>query len=204
MIKINKKEIIAIIFLVIFLTLAFFTIRYYSDWVREATTEAGVWGMFLYVIITVLAVVVAPISTLPLVIIAASAWGHLMAAILSIIAWTLGAVIAFILARVFGRPLVAMLVNLERVRAIENKIPQKNFFWSVVFLRMVLPVDILSYGLGLFSNMKFLPYFTSTIIGVIPFAFIFSYSTKLPVFYQILIIAFAFAVAAWGFIKSQR
>ena len=202
--KISKKEIIAVIFLAIFLALAFFTTRYYSDLVREATDKTGIWGALLYVAITVLAVVVAPISTLPLVIVAVSAWGNFIAAVLSIIGWTLGAVIAFILARVFGRPLVARLVNLERVRAIENKIPQKNFFWSVVFLRMVLPVDILSYGLGLFSNMKFLPYLTSTIIGVIPFAFIFSYSTKLPVFYQILVISFAFVIAALGFIKSQR
>lgn len=202
--KINRKEVAAIVFLVIFFSAAFFATRYYTDLIGEVSAKTGIWGMVFYVAVTVLAVVLAPVSTLPLVIIAAAAWGNLTAALLSVVAWTLGAVIAFVLARIFGRPLVARLVNLERAREIEQRIPQKNFFWSVVFLRMVLPVDVLSYGLGLFSSMGFWPYLASTLIGVIPFAFIFSYSAELPVFYQALIIGLAFVIAAWGFIKSQK
>jgi len=37
-------------------------------------------------------------------------------------------------------------------------------------LRMVLPVDILSYALGLFSNISFIRYMLATIIGVTPFS----------------------------------
>ena len=50
---------------------------------------------------------------------------------------------------------------------------------------MVLPVDILSYALGLFTTIKTWKYILATFIGVIPFAFIFSYAGMVNIYYQI-------------------
>jgi len=74
---------------------------------------------------------------------------------------------------------------LEKISEIESKIPEKNLFWSIVFLRMVFPVDVLSYVLGLFSRVKFGTYFWASLIGIIPFAFVLSYVGTMPVYYQI-------------------
>jgi uncharacterized membrane protein YdjX (TVP38/TMEM64 family) len=40
---------------------------------------------------------------------------------------------------------------------------------------MVIPVDILSYVVGLLTNMSLWKYTLATIIGITPFSFIFSY-----------------------------
>ena len=53
--------------------------------------------------------------------------------------------------------------------------PKEDQFWTMVFLRMILPVDILSYALGIFSNVKFGPYVASTLLGKIPLIFLLSY-----------------------------
>jgi uncharacterized membrane protein YdjX (TVP38/TMEM64 family) len=143
--------------------------------VVEIITSTGFFGMIFYVFITAIAVVIAPISTFPLIPIASIVWGYVVAAILSIIGWTIGAQIAFIIARRFGKPLVQKFISLEKLESFEKRIPEKNLFWSIVVLRMTVPVDILSYALGLFSKISYSKYFWATIIGVTPFAFIFSY-----------------------------
>lgn len=198
----KHRDIIAVIALIIFFIVVIYVSRYYSSLIAEVTKETGALGMLIYVAVMTLAVVVAPVATLPLVVVAAAAWGNFTAAILSIVAWVIGAVISFLLARAFGRPLVAKFINMEKVERFEGKIPEKNLFWSVVFLRIILPVDVLSYALGLFSNISFSSYFSATIIGVIPFAFIFSYSGRLPFVYQVILGLFVLVVAGYGFFKT--
>jgi len=70
---------------------------------------------------------------------------------------------------------------------LEKKIPKENLFLGIIFLRMVIPVDILSYALGLFSKIKTRDYLLATIIGVSPFAFIFAYLGRMPFYYQIFV-----------------
>jgi len=66
-------------------------------------------------------------------------------------------------------------VSLERIATYEKKIPQNIEFIAIVFLRMVLPVDVLSYALGFFSTISFARYMAATVIGITPFAVIFAY-----------------------------
>ena len=81
---------------------------------------------------------------------------------------------------------------MKDIEKFERLIPEENIFWSIVFFRMAIPVDILSYLLGLFSHIKFRTYALATVIGVIPFAFVFAYAGTLQLRYQIL--AFLIAV----------
>lgn len=143
--------------------------------------------MVYYVIVTTLAVVVAPVSTLPLIPIASVAWGWFIAGVLSILGWVLGSQIAFFLARRYGKPLVQKIVSLEKLERFEKRFPEKNVFWTVVLLRMVVPVDVLSYAVGLFSEMKSVTYFLATMLGVIPFAFIFAYTGTLSIGTQLIV-----------------
>jgi len=143
--------------------------------------------MLYYVIITAVAVVVAPVSTLPLIPVASVAWGWFIAGVLSILGWVLGSQIVFLLARRYGKPLVQKMVSLERLERYEKRLPEKNIFWTVVLLRMVVPVDVLSYAVGLFSEMKSRTYFLATILGVIPFAFIFAYTGTLSIGTQLIV-----------------
>lgn len=153
--------------------------RHFNPALTELIKEDGGFGMLVYVLITIIAVVAAPISAFPLLPIATNLWGIRVATLLSVAGWTLGAMIAFLLARRFGAPLVSKLAPLEKWRRFEKHLPQRNLFWSVVYLRMILPVDVLSYLLGLFSTISWSHYFFATLLGVTPFAFIFSYAGTL-------------------------
>ena len=112
--------------------------------------------------------------------------------------------IAFWLAQRYGHPLVHKIINMDRIERIERLIPSGNIFWSVVFLRMALPVDILSYALGLFTEMRFLPYSIATIIGITPFAFAFAYLVVIPVTFQIIALALGVLIFYFGYLHVKR
>ena len=81
-------------------------------------------------------------------------------------------------------------------------------FMSVVLLRMVLPVDVLSYALGFFSDISLWRYTTATIIGIAPFAFIFAYagdaltSGKYIVFAALFLLVLLFSFIGFRYFKK--
>ncbi|MBI5004878.1 MAG: TVP38/TMEM64 family protein [Candidatus Lloydbacteria bacterium] len=182
----SLKEIgIAVLVIALFIG-ASAAVQEYADFFVNIPFALGMEGMIVYVAITIVAVVIAPVSTLPLLPVAVGLWGSLAAALLSVLGWTVGAVVAFFLARCFGRPVVHRFVDLHKVEQFEKALPEQHVFWSLVFLRMALPVDVLSYAVGLFTKIRFLTYFSSTLLGILPFAFIFSYAATLPPHYQLV------------------
>src|SRR3989344_5325913 len=141
--------------------------------------------MVAYVVIAVIATVAAPISAAPLIPIAAHAWGGVIKAILSILGWTVGSLVAFALGRRDGLPFAQKFISAHNLEKIHKHIPQERIFWSVVLLRIMIPVDLLSYALGIFGVLGWKKYTLATIIGITPFAFIFAYLGTLPVSYQL-------------------
>jgi len=164
----------------------------------------GFYGMFVYVFVTIIAVVFAPVSTMPLMPIASNLWGVISAAILSIIGWTIGAFIAFFIARKYGVKIVKKIIPIKKIDKYEKFIPQKNIFWSIVFLRLILPVDILSYALGLFGRIKTKTYMLATIIGITPFAFLWAYFGEIPYQYQIVVLIIVMIILFLGYMINQR
>ena len=69
----------------------------------------------------------------------------------------------------------------------EKKVPEENLFWTLVFLRMIIPIDGVSYLFGLFSKMSLKSYTIATIIGLIPFSFAVAYMGSMPIQYQIIL-----------------
>jgi uncharacterized membrane protein YdjX (TVP38/TMEM64 family) len=162
----------------------------------EEKLNLGIYGIIIYFLITILATVLGPISALPLLPVAVFLWGWKYAAALSVIGWTLGSTIAFIIARKYGINIVKKFVSLEKIREYESFIPQKDIFLGIILIRMVLPVDLLSYLLGIFSRVKLSTYVLATFIGLIPFAIILSYIGSKPLEYQII----SFIIGTVGFL----
>ena len=158
------------------------------------------FGMVFYIIILILETVIAPVSAVPLVPLASNLWGWFLTAILSIIGWTLGAMITFFIAREYGVPLIKKFISLEKIEKYEKMIPKGNIFWSIVFLRMAVPVDLLSYALGLFSRINFKTYTFATFLGVMPFAFAFAYLGTLPLTYQIVSFVIGMEIILIGYV----
>ncbi len=153
----------------------------------EGLIVDGWIGMIIYVLLNISAVVVAPVTVLPMIVIAVGMWGIGISVFLTVLGWTAGSIIAFLLARKFGIPIVEKLISLEEIHALEEKAKIGNSFWSVLVLRMVVPVDVLSYALGLFSRIGFWSYTFATVLGIIPFCFVFAYLGEVPYVYQVVL-----------------
>lgn len=137
--------------------------------------EGSVWGPLAFIGALIAAVVLAPVTVVPLIPLAGSVFGPFWAGVLSVIGWTLGAIAAYLLARYIGKPIVKYIVPLESIEKFEARLSGQATFWGLVALRIVVPVDVLSFAVGLFTRMPLYPYALATLIGVTPFSFIFSY-----------------------------
>jgi len=177
----------------------------YSNELTAVIGRDNVASMIAYVGIVVIAIVVAPINVGFLLPVAANVWGPFLAAVLSVVGWTIGAMIAFWLSRRWGQPLVQRFVPLDKIRKAEKFISPHHTFWSIVFLRMVLPVDVLSYAIGLFTTIPAWRYFLATVIGVIPFGFLTAYASTSTIASQLALAALAVIVILLGlkFLKQK-
>lgn len=160
-------------------------------------------GILVYVLFIQLAIVFAPLSAIPLVPVASAIFGPFTTGLINIFSWTLGSVIVFFICRKWGVELISRLISLDKIHKFESKIPEENEFWSVVFLRMVIPVDILSYALSLFSKINFRNYLLSTIIGITPFAILIGYLGIVPFIYQVFsLLVFGVVFLIWFIFKN--
>lgn len=176
----------------------------YQNELKQMFAATPLWGAMVYLCITIFAVVAAPIVATPFIPVASHIWGGFWAGILNITGWTAGAVIAFFIGRRWGTTLVKKFITAEKLEKTRKLIPQKNFFWSAVFLRIVLPVDILSYTLGIFTDIKFPLFFFATLLGVLPFGFLLSYAVKLPFMYQVVVLALGIFLALAALLKYKQ
>ena len=181
--KIKAVIPVAIIF-ALFIISAFYSQKYGEE-AKIFVERGGVFGMVAYIVIAVIATVAAPISAAPLIPIAANVWGVAITAALSILGWTIGSLIAFAIGRRYGLPLAQKFFSVRNLESMHKHIPKEKIFWSVVLLRIMIPVDLLSYALGVFGVLGWRRYTLATIIGITPFAFIFAYLGTLPISYQL-------------------
>ncbi len=159
--------------------IAIFLSAQYADVIASSIGDS-IWGMMLYMLLAIIATVVAPLSSIPLLPVAVQAWGPITAALLSIAGWTIGAMIAFFISRYFGHILEKRIPSIHKLKSMSARIPQKNAFWAILLLRISVPVDILSYAIGLFTTVPTPTYFFATLLGVVPFAFVLSFAGTFP------------------------
>ena len=200
MVKKESQDIIPIweilLIIALFVLFSYFANTYTKT--LRATFSESILSIVLYIVIFVLAVVIAPINSEPFIPVASQIWGWVLAGSLTLIGWTLGSVIAFLIARRYGASFLQKFIPLEKIQKFEQLIPQEHVFWSVVFLRMTIQVDLLSYVIGLFSKISVKQYFFATLIGLAPLAFLLAYLGELPLFYQLLAISMGLLLLLLG------
>ena len=197
------NAIIGIIIILVFFLLTSYLVQNNLEYIKTLIGNNPI-SVVVFVLILIIATVIAPINAVPLLPIASNVWGWVITGILSVIGWTIGALIAFSLARKYGVPLVKKFFSLKDIARFEKLIPEENIFWSIVFLRMAIPVDILSYVLGLFSHIKFRTYALATLIGIAPLAFLISYVGTLQIRYQILTFLVAVLIILIGYMIRKK
>ncbi|MEK6914051.1 MAG: VTT domain-containing protein [Nanoarchaeota archaeon] len=199
----KKEKINALVGLTV-LIISFITISYLiqinSDYINSLISKIKVRDFaIVFVILLVIGTVFVPISVLPIIPLATYSYGWIQTGMLILIGEFIGALISFGISRKYGLPLVSKLISLEEIQKYEKVLPEGNVFWVIVLIRIALPVDVLSYVLGLFEKIKFQTFAFATLLGLIPGAFALSYVGSLEPKYQVIAFIMAVLVILIGY-----
>lgn len=176
----KKKDTISLIlstfFVVILFALASAIAHHYAAPISIIINNHTTLGPLLFVGMAALAIIVPLWSNLFLLPFGVVAWGPNTTAVLCILGWWIGSLVSFYIARTYQHRLLARYPSLAKYEYIDSLVSKKYEFLTLIFLRMTVPVDVLSFALGLFSaRISWQQNAITTLIGIIPFAFIFSY-----------------------------
>ena len=200
---VSKKEYLSLAVVGAVLISAVLLVRTHSSSITTFIQRNPVEGVCLFLALNILDAVLAPGATLPLIPVAAHAWGHVWAALVTTAGWTTGSVVAFLIARRWGSPLVKKLTSMDRLRRMKRYIPE-DVFWTIAILRLVMPMDLMSYLLGLFTDISWGKYTAATALGVTPAAFLLAYLGKLPHAYEIIALGIGGIVVIAYVIVARR
>jgi len=117
----DKKRVssfIGIVLIIVFFIISSYFVQIYIDEI-SGVLDVGILGMIIYVLVTILAIVIAPISAVPLIPVASILWGVTISALLNIMGWTIGGYIAFILARKYGVPLIKKFIPIDKINSLD-------------------------------------------------------------------------------------
>ncbi len=136
-------------------------------------TAAGPLAPLVFIMVMALAVVVSPIPSLPLDILAGKVFGPLPGTLYAALGALLGAVMSFQIARVLGRDVLARFL-----KGHINFCPKcsDKLLTRVVFLARLVPFvsfDLVSYGAGL-TRMSLGKFAVASFLGMLPLTFLYT------------------------------
>lgn len=180
------NNIIKVIAVILIFVLVSILASFYENELINFAKNIGSFGIVFYVLTTAIAIIIPMWGNLFLIPVATIMWGPFITALLSILGWVIGSQTSFLLGRLFKNRIIKMFPGLTESNYVERLVSKKYTYTSLIFLRMTLPVDILSYSLGIFvSRITAYQNFVTSFVGVIPFAFVFSYFNNIPKIYSI-------------------
>jgi uncharacterized membrane protein YdjX (TVP38/TMEM64 family) len=144
------------------------------DGFEQVVRRLGRWGVLIYIGLIALSVVVSPIPSAPLAVIAGALWGTVLAGIYSVIGGFLGGLIAYYLGRTLGRSAIKALTG--KIIVFSQRKGEIYLGW-LIFVSRLLPVlsfDLISYGAGM-TGLSLPIYATATLLGMIPSTFLLTY-----------------------------
>ncbi|HUP93484.1 MAG TPA: VTT domain-containing protein [Burkholderiales bacterium] len=118
---------------------------------------------------------VLPISALPLLPLAARAYGVWVTVLLTTAGWWIGCLAAFAIAR-SGRDWLERVTSLQAIERFEQRMPARVGFGGILMLRIIFPGDIAGFALGLLKHVRFSTYAAASLLGTIPSALLCSFA----------------------------
>ncbi|MBR74559.1 MAG: hypothetical protein CL872_06460, partial [Dehalococcoidaceae bacterium] len=119
-----------------------------------------------YIFLVALAIVISPIPSTPLGIVAGITFGTFLGTIYSLIGAQVGACIAFLIARKWGRPVVERLTSKKNLAQFD-KFSDNFGFLTIIIIRFIptFSFDLVSYCAGL-TSMNALKFNIATFLGM--------------------------------------
>lgn len=163
---------------------------------RDYILSFGAWGPVVSGLLMVLQAVIAPIPAFLITFANGLAFGVFWGWMLSLAGHTLAAMVCFWISRAFGRVPVEILVGRAGLESADRWFAR----WGVyaVFAARLVPgvsFDVISYAAGL-TRMRFTGFLLSTIAGVAPQTFLYSFLGQRAPEYAGLFLAFSLVVVA--------
>lgn len=144
---------------------------------RAEVERWGVWGPLVLIVLMVAAIVMTPIPSGPIAVVAGAPYGPVLGTIYVVLGAQAGAVVAFLIARFLGyetlRCWPAARLLLERLQDRRSQ----GTLMLIVFLSRLVPFvsfDAVSYVAGL-TPLTFWRFAIATLAGVIPVSFALAY-----------------------------
>lgn len=173
------------------------------EYFMRSVKHLGFWGPLVYISILALSVVISPIPSAPLAIVAGAIWGSILAGIYSVIGGFLGSLIAYFLGCTLGRSAIKALTG----KAIYfSKRRGEVYLGWLIFVTRLLPFlsfDLISYGAGI-TGLSLPIYATATLLGMIPSTFLLTYmgsafTVEMPVAIALAVVfLIIMIVIPWG------
>ncbi len=140
--------------------------------IKEWILSFGMWAPILYIVLyTVRPLIFFPASVLSIT--GGLAFGALMGTVYTVIGATLGAVVAFLVAKKLGKGVIKNSAG--KVDQIQQQLEKNGFIYVLIFrLLPIFNFDLISYAAGL-SKVRLLPFFLATLIGIIPGTFAYNF-----------------------------
>lgn len=129
--------------------------------------SAGPFAPAAFILIYISQIIIAPINGIPYLIAAFYLFGN-STIFYVYIASAIGYTLNFLIAKKWGRPVVAKLAGADALSKLD-KVEKDYGFWTLVFMRLFMMGlgDFISYGYGL-TTMKLVPFLLVTYIAMIP------------------------------------
>jgi uncharacterized membrane protein YdjX (TVP38/TMEM64 family) len=180
-----------IFILFLFLFSSFVIDRYLPFFAKYFSSQ---WGILVFIIALILEVVFAPVSAIPFIPIVTSLYGWVSSGFATLIGWSIGSLIAFFIGRRYGINVLEKSNTLKKIHSMEKIIPRHHMFFGTILLRLALPIDILSYGLGIFTKMDWRVYFLASMLGYAPISFLLAYMGAIDFRIQAVLLLFSFTL----------
>ena len=137
--------------------------------VESAIADYPVLGKLLFVLLALASAMLAFFSSAILTPIGIYAWGTLETCVLLWIGWLLGGMIAFLVGRYLGRPVVSVLLGESRLSSWETQVGRHTKFIHILLFQAAVPSEIPGYVLGIL-RYRFALYLAALAITELPYA----------------------------------
>ena len=125
---------------IIFSGLFNYILSYYFDFdvenIKDWVNGYGQYAPIAYILLVVLAIIISPIPSTPLGIVAGITFGTLLGTIYSLIGAQIGAFCAFLIARKWGRPAVEKLTSKKNLAQFD-KFSDNFGFLTIIIIRFI-------------------------------------------------------------------
>ena len=117
----------------IFVILSFIIVSYFVqeniEFLTKFIKENYILGLFIFTLVDILSIVIAPVTSLLLIPIASNTYGVLITTVFFSIGGIIGSLIAFWIGRRYGKEFVKKIISIDEAEEVSEAIKQEKSFF---------------------------------------------------------------------------